>query len=254
MVRRAIWLCAGMALGATQGCAGADPALIEIMQLLKPVRSTPLSLQSKARGATPAFAEVKHRLRDWIESQLHEFHNQDEVRALAQELNARLLETKLACNWLSSPPEKGCPEREEPGYLGEIKLQLGDSLVVTTSVGIECGGDESAYAYSFVDGHWTRFWESETNNYAEGKYVPVNFIGIHLSTQDYLNRDADPNLRLMLALSRDPAYCESNWYNVYYRVWQLRIDRPEEKLLLEGGEEAFFGDWVDSVVSPKTMF
>jgi hypothetical protein len=73
-----------------------------------------------------------------------------------------------------------------------------------------------------------------------------------LSSQDYL-KGADPNVRLLLVLARDPAYCESNWYNLYYRVWQLRIDRPEEKLLLDKGEEAFFGSFVDGSVSPHDV-
>jgi hypothetical protein len=151
------------------------------------------------------------------------------------------------------PREKGCPDRGEPGYLGDIKLHFGAALVVTTGVGIDCGFDESAYAYSFVNGLWKRFWQNETNDYVKGKYVPVNFLGILLSWQDYLDKAADPNVRLLLVLARDPAYCESNWYNVYYRVWQLRIYRPEEKLLLNGGEEAFLADSVDGSVSPHDV-
>ena len=139
-------------------------------------------------------------------------------------------------------------------YLGKINLNFdGEVLFVTTAVGIDCGLDESAYTYSFINGRWRSFWQSETNNYIEGKYVPLNFLGVLVSARDYLNKDADPNVRLLLELARDPAYCESVWYDVYYRVWQLRIDRPEEKLLLDGGELAFLGDWVDGTVTAQDV-
>lgn len=63
-------------------------------------------------------------------------------------------------------------------------------------------------------GNPRRFWQSETNDYAAGKYVPLNFLNIPLSAPDYIDRKADPNVRLLLVLARDPAYCESNRYNV----------------------------------------
>lgn len=232
--------------------AAENADLAEIRALLTPMRAKPLDLPGP-RGATPELTGVKHKLRDWIESRLHEFRYQDELNALAHELNAEIRGAKLSCAWEAMPHEKDCPDREQPGYLGEIKLNFGEMLLVTTGVGIDCGFDESAYAYSFINGRWKRFWQSETNDYVEGRYVPLNFLGILLSSQDYLNKRADPNVRLLLVLARDPAYCESNWYNVYYRVWQLRIDRPEEKLLLDGGEEAFLGSWVDGIVSPRDV-
>jgi hypothetical protein len=232
--------------------AAEEAALLEIRALLWPMRAKPFDGPGP-RGATAAFTDVKHKLRDWIEGRLHEFRYPDEVRAFAHELNAEIRSAKLSCDWDAVPPEKDCPDRGEPGYLGEIRLVFGEMLVVTTGVGIVCGFDQSAYAYYFVNGRWKRFWQSETNEYTEGKYVPLNFLGILLSSRDYLRRGADPNVRLLLMLGRDPAYCESNWYNVYYRVWQLRIDRSEAKLLLDGGEEAFLGDWVDGNVSPQEV-
>lgn len=232
--------------------AAENTALVEIRALLAPMRANWLDLRGP-RDSSPALTSVKHKLRDWMESRLHEFPDEDAARAFEHELNAELRSAKLSCDWEAFLPDKECPDRAEPGYLGEIKVNFSEVLVVTTAVGIVCGFDESAYAYSFIGGHWKLFWQGETNNYVNGKYVPLNFLGIQVSPRNFDNKDADPNVRLLLELARDPAYCESNWYNVYCRVWQLRIDRPEETLLLDGGEKAFLGDWVDGTVSPQDV-
>lgn len=250
MSRGVSWLFVGMLFAGSIPMAAEDAALLEIRALLLPMRGKRLDTLGP-RGATLAFPDIKHKLRDWIEGRLHEFRNDEEVRAFAHELNAEIRSAKLSCAWDAVPHEKDCPVRGEPGYLGDIRLVFGDMLVVTTGVGIVCGFDQSAYAYYFVDGRWKRFWQSETNDYTEGKYAPLNFLGILLSPQDYVTKGTDPNVRLLLMLARDPAYCESNWYNVYYRVWQLRIDRSEAKLLLDGGEEAFLASWVDGFVYPQ---
>lgn len=236
--------------GSAAMAAAEDDSLRQIRALLTPMRSKSFDFPGP-RGATPALTDVKHTLRDWIESRLPEFRNRDDVRVFAHELNAEMRSANLSCDWAALPRDENCPDRGEPGYLGEVKIEFGEVLVVTTAVGIVCGFDESAYAYSFSNGHWKRFWQSETNDYVEGRYVPLNFLGIRLSSQDYLDKGADPNVRLLLVLARDSAYCESAWYNAYHRVWQLRIDRPEERLLLDKGEQAFFGDWVDGRVGPR---
>jgi hypothetical protein len=239
----------GMQLAGSIPTAAEDVALTEIRAVLLPMRTKPADGLGP-RGAALVFTDVKHRLRDWIEGRLHEFRNDEEVRAFAHQLNAEIRTANLSCHWDAVPHD--CPDRGEPGYLGEIRLELGEMLVVTTNVGIVCGFDESAYAYYFVSGRWRRFWQAETNDYTEGKYAPLNFLSIQLSSRDH-RKDADPNVRLLLMLARDPAYCESNWYNVYYRVWQVGVDHSEAELLLDGGEEAFLADSVDGIVDPQEV-
>src|SRR5258708_1236255 len=252
MFKRMTSLLPAMLFAGSVSLAAEDVAIAEIRALLTPMRAKPFNVLGP-RGATPVLTDVKHKLRDWIESRLHKFRDEDEVSAFAHELNAEIRSAKLSCAWEVVAHEKDCPDRGQPGYLGEIQLNFDQALLVTTGVGIVCGFDESAYAYSFINGRWKRFWQSETNDYITDRYVPLNFLGIQLSWQDHLNKGVDPNLRLLLALARDPAYCESNWYNVYYRVWQLRIDRPEGKLLLDGGEIAFLNSSVDGIVSPQDV-
>jgi hypothetical protein len=38
------------------------------------------------------------------------------------------------------PHDNECPDRGQPGYLGEIKLHFGQALVVTTEVGMAVVG------------------------------------------------------------------------------------------------------------------
>ncbi|HLK18564.1 MAG TPA: hypothetical protein VKT81_06385 [Bryobacteraceae bacterium] len=231
--------------------AAENTALSKIRTLLVPMRGKPFD-PAGPRGASPAFTEAKHLLREWIESKLRPFRDEDDAQTFARELNADIRSAKLSCNFRAVPPEKGCPDRGDPGYLGEVRIIPGEMLVVTTELGIVCGFDQSAYAYYSIQGQWKRFWQSETNQYVARKYVPLNFLGILLSYRESA-RGSDPNERLLLMLARDPAYCESAWYNVYYRVWRLRVDRPEAQLLLDGSEMANVGYPVDGVVTPDDV-
>lgn len=138
--------------------AGEDAALVQMRTLLEPMRGTPL--EGLARGAWPELTEVKHKLRSWVEGRLRKFRGSDDVDTLSRDLNAELHTAKLSCDWSSVPAEKGCPDRGQPGYLGEVRLHWGEMLVVTTEVGVICGVDQSAYAYYWVDGRWKLFWQS----------------------------------------------------------------------------------------------
>jgi hypothetical protein len=56
------------------------------------------------------------------------------------------------------------------GFLSRIKLyrpQHSEFLVLRTGAGIECGFDESAYAYEWSADKWRRFWQSEQDDYRE---------------------------------------------------------------------------------------
>lgn len=90
--------------------AAEDPALLEIRALLWPMRAKPIDGLSP-RGATPAFTDVKHKLRDWIEGRLHEFRDEEDVRAFEHGLNGQIRNAKLSCAWDAVPPEKDCPAR-----------------------------------------------------------------------------------------------------------------------------------------------
>jgi hypothetical protein len=151
-----------------------DARLDAIRGLLSPMRTNPLD-HLETRGATPVLTTVKHQLRDWIETRLsvlqwngHRWTPNPVV--LQEQLNDELSRAELFCGATSKPP---CPDWSEIGFLGPVILDMKPGfLVVRTAVGIQCGYDESAYIYESNDSQWRRYWQSEQNDYREGKYFP----------------------------------------------------------------------------------
>ncbi len=215
----------------------ADARLTRIHGLLLPMRAV-RDGNLKARGATVAFTAIKHQLRDWIESRLPALQWNDprhppDPAVLQEQLNAELTDANLLCNSHTTPP---CPYESELGWLAPIRIERRNAslLVILTGVGIqECGYDESAYAYEPSAGGWRPFWQSEQDEYEDGKYFPQRLREILISPGTE---------RLILTLGVEP-WCSSNWHDVYYRVWQAKEGFPEPALLVDGREWTY----VDSV-------
>lgn len=233
-----------------------DARLAAIRALLLPMRANQLA-NLKSRGATPALTTVKHQLRDWIESRLSVLRfngsrwNPNPV-VLQEQLNDELSRAELFCG---SPSKVPCPEWSELGFLGPIVLdmQRGSLLVVRTAAGIQqCGYDESAYAYESGEPHWRRFWQSEQNDYAEGKYFPQWIREVWISPADF-SPDADRTEHLILTLGTEP-WCASTWHDVYYRVWQTKSSVGTPVLLLDGSEWAHVEEPIRGSVTRTGVF
>lgn len=230
-----------------------DARLVAIRELLLPMRTSVGGL--KARGATPNLTIVKHLLLDWIESRLSGLQwdgfrwNPNPV-VFQEQLNDDLTRAGLICGGGS---KIACPEWSELGFVGRVVLDMqGVDLVVRTSVGIQnCGEDESAYAYEQSGNQWHRFWQSEQNNYEEGKYFPQRLEQVAVSPADY-RRGADRTERLILTLGVNP-WCTSVWHPVYYRVWQTKSTYREPLLLLDGNELADIGNSIDGSAGPSDV-
>lgn len=227
-------------LSAPLAMSAQDTPLESIRMLLEPMRRAVPALS--ARGATPAMTQVKHLLRDWIESRFAELvWNGTEWRpnpaVFQEQLNDELSHAGLFCGARSKVP---CPEWSGLGFLDPITVErTNGALVVRTSVGIqECGVDQSAYAYEYDDAQkqWRRFWQTEQDDYSKGKYLPERLERVVISAPGYLPGQ-DRSAHLILTLGTEP-WCSSVWHPVYYRVWQSRSSLPEPKLLLDGKEVA----------------
>jgi hypothetical protein len=228
-------LLASLLLGAPFVVQASDARLDAIRALLLPMRSADFS-GNKVRGATPATTAVKHQLREWIEPRLSPLQwngvrwTPDPI-VLQEQLNDELTREGLFCvsEW------KGCESRTPLGFLGRIVLDMRSGvLVAKTAVGIECGYDESAYAYEQNAGskEWRKFWQTEQDDYAEGKYFPQILDQVKIS-----RFGADGRERLILTLGTEP-WCSGNWHDLYYRVWQTKQTNDESILLLSGSELA----------------
>jgi hypothetical protein len=232
-----------------------DSHLDAIRALLLPMR-TAGTQNLGARGATPALTTVKHELRDWIESRLSvlqwngERWNPNPV-VLQEQLNDELRSAGLICEWQSKTP---CPEWTELGFLGPVVFDMKQGpLIVRTAVGIqECGFDESAYAYESSENQWRRFWQSEQNDYAEGKYFPQRLEQVLISPTDY-HPGSDRTEHLILTLGALP-WCTSFWHSVYYRVWQTKSTLREPLLLLNGSDLADIGEPIQGNAGPSGVF
>lgn len=123
----------------------ADDPLTAIHAFLVPMRTAPVT---EARGATPALTEVKHRLRDWVESRLAGLQWKDgrwtlDPTVFQEQLNQEVDRAGLLCG-----QNESCVQNPL-GYLGRIEFRMeSDLLVVRTCVGVQiCGTDDSAYIY-----------------------------------------------------------------------------------------------------------
>lgn len=206
----------------------ADPRLDALRALLIPMRSEKAQ-DPTARGATPALTEIKHQLRQWIESRMKSLDRRGETGDLQAKLNAELTAAGLTCSWETNGPH--CPGWWLLGYLSNIQFRReGAFLTLTTGVGIECGYDDSAYLYQWADtgGGWHQIWESEQNTYTKDDYHPQNILSVKAAGSS-----------LVLTLGVQP-WCASNWHDVYYRVFRLGPN-PVSKPIVDGAEYAFEG-------------
>jgi hypothetical protein len=220
--------------------AVADPALDRIHAQLMPVRAahkahTPVAYHDAGggdRGAVPGLMDVKHELRDWIETRLRQFPRKDDPGGLAKTLNAELDAADLTC---SAPRQPHRCEANDygfdgTGYITGVSIAT-DSVaqgifVVETDIGILCGTDESAYVYEWKDNRLRRILDDE-QIIAPGKlYTPQRIDAVHVTPPMEKSR-----ARNVLVLGHEE-WCSSTWYDTYHRIWRTTADGKSAMLLL----------------------
>jgi len=177
------------------------------------------------RGATPQLTTAKHQLRDWVESRLSALSERGDEDEFQRKLNSELGGAKLFCEYFPAPGQLQCPDWTLLGFLNPLRIHRAATfLIVMTSVGIECGFDDSAYVYSWSEEGWHRVWQNEQNTYTEKEYLPQSLDAVLISpynrTNDYL----------VLTLGSEP-WCSSAWHSVYYRAFRLGPDLQAGPLL-----------------------
>ncbi len=99
---------------------------------------------------------------------------------LQERLNDELTRADLIC---TTESKVECAPWRDRGFLERVALdmQQGISLIVRTGVALpSCGYDESAYAYEQNGSQWRKFWQSEQDDYREGKYSPQTLRAVRI--------------------------------------------------------------------------
>lgn len=178
----------------------------------------------ETRGATPALTAIKHGLRDWAERKLNDLTGDED--SFNRGLQEDAAHAGLLC-------KDGCP-LTAIGYADAVRIhRQGEFLKVQTSVGIQCGYDDSAYLYERVNGKWSRIFETEQNTYTAAGYLPQTIYSVDVSAPDA------SGTRLVVSLGSKPG-CSNAFQPLYSRIWRI-VNGAKPKLLLDSQETAYIG-------------
>lgn len=215
--------------------APADSKLDALRAALTSMRGTQMqNIQKGApRGATSQLTTAKHDFRDWIESRMLELGERDNAGAFESRLNSELRAAGLMFNGADAPTS----DPWSVGYLGyvnPVRVQTKQAFVVViTSLGIQCGEDESAYIYAWSGDGWQRVFQNEQNEYTEKGYKPQFVSDVAISPW------SPSNNYVALTLGVE-TWCASAWRDIYYRAFRLGGD-PLARPLVAGEKLANIG-------------
>jgi hypothetical protein len=152
------------------------------------------------------WTNLKHLLRDWIESRLPaDLPAFDRVyQGLESQLTAELRRAGVA-----EPRERAA----EADYVPSVKLsrpaEYADELMVQAGITVPCGLDVSIYLYHFKTNSWIRLLEADGDSKWGSQVVETRF-----SSPDKLGRH-------VLYASWDSVQCASVWNVLDYRLFRI---------------------------------
>ncbi|MDB5706017.1 MAG: hypothetical protein JWN66_3133 [Sphingomonas bacterium] len=247
-----------LVLAATPARSAQDD-LSSLTAALVPLRTTHGT--NEQRDAGPELTPVKHALRAWLERHLPpgptekgpdgmiDTPSQEELASLGRSLSQQLAAAGLTCGTFGKPGYR-CPG--DPmvadnfrGYLDDVRIgsfDFGRYLLVITGVGVRCGYDQSAYIYREGPDHaWKLLLASEQDDYGKDAYAPQNFLSIDVSPSAVAWNEAAP-LPLVATLGFSP-WCQSNWQQLYTRLWRASAATPTPRPLLDRADTLYIGDY-----------
>ena len=209
--------CTAQPLDSLRSLGASPAALVTLRPVLQQLRSG-FDAHRETLGATEAMTTVKHGLRDWVESQLMAAPQSVDTRAFAEALRVALRDGQFLCVDMTGD----CPTNPL-GYVDEVRVnRAGEFISIVTAVGINCGYDESAYAYTWRDGRWQRFWESEQNSYTKESYRPQQVYYVLISPPGAGDpRQSSGQGRRLLATLGSQSGCLGGFKDLYARAWRL---------------------------------
>ncbi len=174
-------------------------------------------------GGAARIAAVHMALRDWLEPRLPK-----DIYSLAGEFS-RLdasLQKALVDVGLSKPDSAADKDMDltDPGFdevAVEVKMmpELPDTLFVTATIGVPCGGDQAVYAYRFDSNGRARVIDDHPKS-------DSGYAGVNLELAD-----PDSQGRRLLLIHRMSTQCASTWMGMTYAVYRMSLSQPPESLL-----------------------
>jgi hypothetical protein len=199
---------------------GVAPALCGQQTELDRLVAESARLRERARTARftrPEWTNLKHLVRDWIESRLPA-----NLPALDREYQG--LEAQLRAElWKAAVLAREWPGADA-GYVSAVKLsrptEYPDVLAVRAGVTVGCGADESILLYRFKGGSRTRLLEAD-GTHEWGSSVAET----HFSSSDRLGRH-------LFFAAWYGVQCASVWDVLDYRVFRIDADGDQAVSLL----------------------
>lgn len=197
---------------------------------------TPLRQSSAERTARmrPEFLVARDGLRDWIETHLATFAQNDDPDAFAKKLNDEIIAKDLSCVEGKAPGYNRCAspgELDARGFLGRIDVaNVRGFLIVQAEIGVPCGFDETAYVYEQTKAGWRRIVDSSQTP-ANGMYVAEQIQQVMFGRPDNMPRDG-----LLLGMTGASPVCAGEQNQaLHYRVWSVKL-QVGSSLVVDGRE------------------
>jgi hypothetical protein len=227
-LRVAFVLIAFMLAGASTRAAEPDAPLSALSANLLELAHRPAN-RVAPRGATPLFTIAKHQLRDWLDERMRDQVGPELPADLADTLNTSLSNVGHAC---SDPDVATCQANDFSscclGMLGKLRLwRFGRVTIVSTSLGVECGFDDSIYAYGWRDASWRRLLAYEKAP-TDRQYSPQEIENVLISPagaridNDYL-----------ILTTGAGSWCSSFWLGVSYQLQRIDLSKGTGRTLLD---------------------
>lgn len=218
-------------------CVPVNAAVPTIRDTMKALQSIPVEDMDTTvpTAARPLLTNVKHQLRDGITDILNrnpasmdQLQNNDRLTAY---LHSEML--KRGLRFSNDGGQEG-----PYGYQADATMERPEGhrklLVVTTTVGIMCGSDDSLYVYQQNGTVWTLILSLEANDYQEISSAQFN-MKVAVSPPD-------ENNNFFVSIAHTTAWCTSNWQGLQIKTLRPGSDPYSPKVLFSGSESVFLGD------------
>lgn len=188
-------------------------------------------------AARPLLTQLKKQLREEITDilnrnplSLDRLHDSDRLTTY---LHSELRKRGITISEAEDPDSKAGPYGNVIGATLDRPEGRQRLLIVTTTVGIMCGSDDSLYVFKRNGALWTLTLALEKNDYEE---ISSAQFGLQ-----YAVSPPDNNEEFFVSIVHTTAWCTSNWQGLQYKTLRPALDPYFPKVILSGSEGVYLG-------------